>query len=418
MGTKMYVDKDGIQLKSWVLKNPNVFSKTLFKEAATRFGYSSDKRTFQKYVNKVRKREFNKTGVRHNLYTREDRPDLIPLFLEELKKNPFIKKEELCDSLNIPPTKLADLFNECKGKGHELAWEDKYIRYSAKFPMEVPRLIEPLELKEIRYLTLTDPHFASKACQISAINEFFEFAYHKENIRYGFSAGDMIAGRDVYKGQLLDLYAVNIDDQIKSLVVNLPQKPDFEWHIIGGNHDYSAFKAIGYNPLAELKRQRPDIHYWGFDKAILPLLPGVDMMVWHPSGGPAYAVSYKLQKGIETLIAQELGKIISGRKEKPTIRFFLMGHIHRQFQMSAASGEIFCAACGSFEGVNSLTKRAGWDTVVGGYIIKANLNKQHEMRFRDFEAKWYPFGDEGEVWKQYKHELPEEDKIITPIFEE
>jgi len=134
--------------------------------------------------------------------------------------------------------------------------------------------------------------------------------------------------------------------------------------------------------------------------------------MWHPSGGVPYALSYRLQKGIEQIAFGELTKIVRGVKERPTIRFVLAGHLHVQVQ--AMFGSIFGCQAGCFEGQSPYLKRKGLVPQVGGYVIQAILGKNGLLK--NFEAKFYIFEEVENDYRNYSHEI-ELAEITEPILE-
>ena len=68
-----------------------------------------------------------------------------------------------------------------------------------------------------------------------------------------FVAGDLVDGYKVYRGQLNNLVAWKIDDQVAIVADVLNRFPDLHFYAIGGNHDYSFEQHNGANPLALLE---------------------------------------------------------------------------------------------------------------------------------------------------------------------
>ena len=279
-------------------------------------------------------------------------------------------------------------------------------------PKREAKFSNPLEDDDrICFGVVSDPHFGSKACQITALNYFAE-EMKARGVKHVLCPGDIFTGIRVYPGHEFDRYALTVDEQEDSCIANLPK--GFEWWMLGGNHDYSFIsKCSGHNALLYLQSERDDVHYIGFDKAVVPLLPNVDCMLWHPSGGVPYSVSYRLQKGVEQLAFDELTSIVDGAKNNASVRFILAGHLH--IQMQAMFGPIFGAQCGTFEGTTNYLKRKGLVPAIGGWIIEARLSKQTGM-LKDFDAKFYLYPEIEDDWRNYKHSIDRKIKI-NPLFE-
>lgn len=229
----------------------------------------------------------------------------------------------------------------------------------------------PLAQMTGHYCTLgvmTDLHAGSVAQQLTNTWAFVQCCYDA-GIRHILIPGDLFAGHNVYRGQLNDLWAVGADKQLIVLDMSLPRLDDLTYYVIGGNHDFSFIKLGGADIVKVFATSRDDVIYLGYDVADLPLTDRASIRLWHMTGGRAYAISYKLQRGIEQYSFDELMKLIYGLQENPSLRFVLAGHLHVAFW--SIFGPITGMQCGCFEGQNSLTKRKGWHVVIGGFIIEA-----------------------------------------------
>ena len=391
-------------LVEFILEHPDTSIAELYEVAQKKFDYESSWMGFRVLVYRTRKR--NSVVKQSSPKKRLESSDLLNI----LTSRGHVKLIELCKLFSCSPKKVEELISMERRKGHEVLVEDDYVFLSDGSRFVEPRVIKkPLESKEIVFGVASDLHFGSKACQITALNEFAEDC-KREGVQTIFSPGDLLAGYKVYKGQQYELYELEAEGQEASLVRNLPK--GFEWYVIGGNHDHSFMKnGGGHNALSVIDNQRPDVHYLGFTEAVVPILPGSDLMMWHPRGAACYAMSYKLQKFIEQRAFQELQKIINGIKSKPTLRFVLCGHYHIQLQ--ATFGSIFGMMAGSFEGSNSLTKEKGWVPAIGGWIVRAWIKKDGTI---DYSPKWYSKPEIEDDYKNYRHDVENESKIEKPIF--
>ncbi|MFW6129590.1 MAG: LAGLIDADG family homing endonuclease [Atribacterota bacterium] len=126
--------------------------------------------------------------------------------------------------------------------------------------------------------------------------------------------------------------------------------------------------------------------------------------------------SYRLQKGAEQYAIGELQKVALGKKDKPSLRFFLAGHLH--VQLEVLIGNILALQCGCFEGQTNYIKRKGYTVSVGGYIVKASLG--HNGNLKNFNTKFYLYDEIENDWKSYSHEPLEEiiinGKLDKPLF--
>lgn len=384
-----------------------VESKKIYEIAQKKYGYESDIRAFYKYICKIKKTltysEMREYG--------QDEQSIEDRFITILEKRKTVRGDDLCEELSVSPSEVYDLIQTFRSKGYEIIMDEKRIMLSHEIPSQGKVFDSSLEATEICFGIASDLHFGSKSCQITALNEF-ALLCEKKGAKYIFTPGDVLTGYNVYKGHQFEVYALSAEEQEQSAIINLP-KGRFEWYMLGGNHDYSFIKSGGHNPILAIEAQRPDVHYVGFDEVDIPILHGVDMKLWHPSGGVPYSLSYRMQKAVEQIAYSELAKICWNKKEKPTLRFLLCGHLHVQVQ--AMFGGIFAAQCGTFEGQTNYLTRKGLSPHVGGYIVKADIRKKDGI-ILNFEAKYYMFPDEiKDDYKNYKHTF-DEGKKMKPLF--
>ncbi len=329
-------------------------------------------------------------------------------FLEVVKREKDIRILDLSNILGMIPRDIEDAVRYYSSKGMEIGIIDDRVVCS-KEPLSQKITKAPLGDRELTFGIATDLHFGSKACQVTALNEFVNDC-KKEGVTDILSPGDITSGINVYRGQREDLYAFSAEDQEDSCIQNLPS--GVRWWMIGGNHDYDFMKTNGHNAVKSMAHKREDINYIGFDQANIFLLENVECILWHPSGGVPYAVSYRLQKGVEQQAYGELMHLIMGLKEKTSLRFFIAGHLH--IQMQAMFGPIFGCQSGTFEGTTNYLRRKGFVPNIGGYIVKCCLDK--DGRLKEHEAKFKHYREIEDDYKNYKHSPPETKKISEPIF--
>jgi hypothetical protein len=233
---------------------------------------------------------------------------------------------------------------------------------------EVPTALAEMTGHYCPFGIMSDLHAGSISMQITNMMAFARYAY-AAGVRHVFVPGDLFAGHKVYGGQLSDLFAVGADKQLIVLDIALPHLDGLTYYVIGGNHDFSFIKLGGADLVRVFAAARNDVVYLGYDVADVPLTDRASVRLWHMTGGRAYAISYKLQRGIEQFSFEELMKLITGLQENPSLRFVLAGHLHAAFW--SIFGPITGVQCGCFEGQTSLSKKKGWYSIVGGFIVEA-----------------------------------------------
>jgi len=374
----------------------------ILKELQSKNIYNGNYNSFKSYARALKRR----TGLIEKTKNIQETDKKILKFLDGRK---VVSIDELQNHFGGRKRDIERSIQRCRSNGHEIVLDNDVV-FISKTNVREPEKVSQLSCTEITFGVVSDPHFGSKACQITALNEFAELM-KKKGVKHIFCPGDLVAGYEVYPGQIHDVYAMSAKEQEETTLLNMPT--GFQWYILGGNHDYSYIKrGGGYNIISVIASKRLDVHYVGFDSATIPILNNVDVLLGHPSGGVPYSVSYRLQKNIEQITISELQNVVRGVKDKPSIRFVLLGHLH--IQMQAMFGSIWGAQCGTFEGQTNYLKRKGLVPCIGGWIVKATLGKNGLLK--NFDSKFYLFDEIEDDWKNYKHSIPEQ-KITKPIFE-
>jgi hypothetical protein len=152
-----------------------------------------------------------------------------------------------------------------------------------------------------------------------------------------------------------ELHVHGADAQTKYAVEHYPRKAGVTTHLITGNHDDSHWNDAGTDVVRSFCEKRDDTRYIGVRGAYIEF-GGVNVYLWHPKSGPAYARSYKLQKWIEGVSAAE----------KPHMLF--AGHWHIANHLPAYRNvEGFLTPC--WQSQTPFEKTLGLQPVIGGLII-------------------------------------------------
>lgn len=328
-----------------------------------------------------------------------------PTCIEDLfKDRTSIPAKDAAWELNTDRYGLDQMLIDARARGVEIAMIDGILYYG----VVEESYVSTLGTDKIVFGVMSDLHYGSKACQITAINRFVEEC-KKEGVSHIIIPGDITDGAGVYKGQELEQYAITADGQESSVVRNLPVVKGIQYWALGGNHDESFMKAgRGHNPLRAIEREREDFKFIGFTRKKIPILPGVDAVVWH-GGNIAYAKSYPLQKHVINIAFDELKKAQEGIE--PTVRFLFGGHLHIYAEIM--DGGIMSMFCGAFAGANGLTAKMGVDPNIRGLIVWAELDKRGRLCKVRTDKLDYP--EIQDDWKNYSHE-PVETVIERPLF--
>ncbi len=277
--------------------------------------------------------------------------------------------------------------------------------WSTKAPGIVapPSTLWDKEVWDFKLGVMSDPHIGSKATQISALNKAIDVMYER-GVRHVLVCGDINAGREMYSGQALDTVSERADEQMLLAKTYWAPKDGLKFYLMGGNHDWSFVKRGGFNAVKELCKQREDFIYCGFNLATVPLTPDIDALMWHPSGGVPYAVSYRAQKMAEQVAMEQLMETLE-KNMTPKVRFLFCGHLHIFVQFW--QGPIFVAHVGCFEGQTDYLKKKALYPHLGCLILEGSFTKEMalirnmavtHLRFTEIEDDYlnYPVPREEE----------------------
>lgn len=188
--------------------------------------------------------------------------------------------------------------------------------------------------------------------------------FKAEGVKDVLHAGDVIDGHQIYKGQEFELCAHGWAEQRKHWARHAPKVQGITTHFITGNHDDSMKKAAGIDVGPELENDRPDWHFIGADYATIVFTTGngrkFKVGLVHPSGGAAYALSYRPQKITE--------QIEGGNKPN----MLVIGHYHKAEWMPNYRN-VSVLQCGTFQHQTPFMLTKGLSAHVGGWIVRVTV---------------------------------------------
>lgn len=245
-----------------------------------------------------------------------------------------------------------------------------YIQRLPRFKERKDAYLQPVEPqiirnkwtgdKIIRFGLMGDTQINSKYTQLTHLHKFYDIC-QQEGIDTVYHTGDIDEGEDMRQGHKYECYNQGADDHIEEIVRVYPQRKGITTHFITGNHDTSLFKKVGYDIGNSIAAKRSDMIYLGRDQAIIELTPNCKMELRHPWDGTAYALSYKIQKQIEAM----------GADEKPNI--LAVGHYHKIEYLFYRNVHAFQTGC--FQGPTPFTNGKGISVHMGGWIIEIHVNE-------------------------------------------
>lgn len=232
----------------------------------------------------------------------------------------------------------------------------------------------------IRFGVISDTHWGSRYERIDAFIEFVRTCI-KMGIKDIYGTGDMFDGHGMYKGQEFEVYAHGADEQKAVFKKKIPQFKGVNFSFITGNHDGSFFKSVGLSMGTYISEVYDNWHFLGADSASIRLRTksgrSLRISLIHPGGGTAYAVTYHLQKHIESLPGGQ----------KPDAVF--MGHYHKSVWMPIYRNvDGFYSGC--FQSQTPFMASRNIAAMVGGWTIEATVTERKSLT-RSIKAEFHSF---------------------------
>jgi hypothetical protein len=202
--------------------------------------------------------------------------------------------------------------------------------------------------------------------------------FEKSKIDFVCIPGDICEGMSGRDGHIYELTHTGASQQLDYATEQLSQI-QHPIYAITASHSHDGWFMnkgdMGLDVGVELERRIPNFTYLGCDDATLNLQTGIKINMIHPGGGTAYALSYKLQKHINSL---------SGG-EKPNV--LLQGHYHKAIYMLYRNVHAFESGC--LEDQTKFMKKIGTPAMTGYWIIDIYANKKKSVD--KIIPEFYPF---------------------------
>lgn len=212
--------------------------------------------------------------------------------------------------------------------------------------------------KTVKFAVLGDCHIGSKYTQLTHLHNFYDRLV-MEGVTAAYNVGDLTEGLKMRPGHEYEVYTVSADEMTQDVIRNYPCRDGITTYFITGNHDASIYKHIGYDIGAAIADKRPDMKYLGRDCALVHLTPNCTLELRHPWDGSSYAVSYKIQKMVESMESDSKPNIVA------------VGHYHKHLYMFYRN--VHCLLTGCFQGQTPFTRGKGISVHLGGWIVEIRV---------------------------------------------
>lgn len=313
--------------------------------------------------------------------------------LAELKGRRPKTVEEIASALDRGPKTVANAIEEIRKKGFNVRLSDgKHggIQLEAidSKPAASNRIVHDTrdyDGKWVRFGVAGDKHLGNMHARLDVLKLLYDL-YESEGIDRVYDTGNWIDGEARFnKGELL---VHGMDAQLDYWIDNHPSKPGIKtYYVAGDDHEgwYQQRECLEIGRYAMLRARdagRDDLIYLGYAESIVELKAAKGsriMMVNHPGGGSAYAISYKGQKYVESLQGGE----------KPSV--VLQGHYHK-FNVGYPR-EVWVVDTGTCCDQTLFMRKKQLQAHVGGQIVE--LMQAPDGRIVRFRVEFLPFYDRG-----------------------
>lgn len=306
------------------------------------------------------------------------------------QKNKPITFDSLCDAARLHPSAVRDAVAALVESGYNVSVSGSDVRMNDSFGPSSNRVtithdLSDYEGKWVRFGVVGDKHLGNMHARLDVLKLMYDL-FESEGITTVYDTGNWIDGEARFnKGELL---VHGMDQQINYWIDNHPQRKGVTTYFVAGDdHEgwYQQRECLEIGKHAMLMAQdqgRDDLKYLGYAEALVELKASRGsrmMMVNHPGGGAAYAISYKGQKYVESLQGGE----------KPAI--VLQGHYHK-FNVGYPR-EVWVVDTGTCCDQTLFMRKKQLNAHVGGCIVE--LMQAPDGRVVRFRSEFLPFYDRG-----------------------
>jgi hypothetical protein len=302
-----------------------------------------------------------------------DTPDigsLVDRLVPALRRGP-LTLEELAEKLGVGVSVVLEVTQEAEKRSLAVNYRSEKFHLDSGAPAMGHQRDEHASLEivsdssgVIRFAAIGDTHLCSKYARLDCLEDFYT-QVERNGIKLVLHAGNWIDGEISFNRH--DLLVHGMDQQMQYLAKHYPQRDGIEtWAITGEDHEgwYSRREGVDVGRYAERVMRdngRTDWRDVGFMENYIDLVHGgtgkrSKLLLMHPGGGSAYAVSYAPQKIVEGFDGGD----------KPAV--LLLGHYHKSSYNLIRNVHTFQVGC--FEDQTVFMRKqkiaahlGGWDEV-------------------------------------------------------
>lgn len=254
--------------------------------------------------------------------------------------------------------------------------------------------LESDKLIHTQLCVVSDTHFGNIHQQLHLLNEIYLEAYNR-GITTVLHCGDLVDGNYPNRPeQPRQQFLHGFDEQVGYVVEMYPQISGIITKYILGSHDETHYKNGQATVNKWVSTCRKDMIFLGQDSAEIEI-NGVKIVMDHPGGGSAAALSYKPQKRIEILEAGFKPKIL------------LIGHYHKSY--SFVYRNVRGIEVPSLCNKTQFQQKQGLMNYVGAYFLDIYSDKKGNIQYFEAEEILY---DKQDMWEEAGKDKHKVKKLI------
>ena len=295
--------------------------------------------------------------------------------------------ETFMKKFNISKNELKGLLELCRLYGKDISVEKQndtlvFKKNNIRIHTTSKVSIDDSKLNHNQICVVSDTHFGNIHSQLHLLNNIYQEAYNR-GITTVLHVGDVVDGNYPNRPESpRQQFLHGFDEQTGYVVDMYPEIDGMKTYYILGSHDETHYKNGQATINDWISRCRKDMIYLGQDIGEY-ILDNVRIVLDHPGGGSAKALSYKLQQRIEKLESHNKPKIL------------LVGHYHKSY--SFVYRNVQCISVPALCDTTQFQQKQGLSNYLGAYFLDIYSDRNGNIQYFEPEEILY---DHNDIWDE------------------
>lgn len=252
--------------------------------------------------------------------------------------------------------------------------ELRALAVGAMQQVDYTRPIHDFRGETIRIGYMTDMHLGSIYTNPAYIRMAYDEFSRGTGVDFVAISGDVTEGMSHRAGHVYECSHIGYAGQKEHAIEVLSPWKESPIYMIDGNHDRWFIKSAGAHIVKDICESIPNAEFIGHDEGDIVLNDNATLKLWHGEDGSSYAISYRLQKLIESFTGGE----------KPSVLF--AGHVHKQGYFFVR--HVHCISGGAIQSQSKWMRAKRLASHTGFHIVELKLNEKGVASCR---VEWFPF---------------------------